>query len=126
LMSYRVARVLVLGQTHGRPARIAPEYARMAVRAMASAPGFPATMKATESRAYRAGRPIDAPVTVAFGTRDRLLLRASRHLDQLPPHARVTALEKAGHVPMADNPEGVVALITATALTGTGASRRSG
>ncbi len=116
LMSYRLARILVLGQTHGRPARITPEYARMAIRAMATAPGFRATMKATESRGYRSGPPIDAPVTVAFGTRDRLLLRASRHLDQLPEHTVVETLDKGGHVPMADNPEAVVALIAATAL----------
>jgi pimeloyl-ACP methyl ester carboxylesterase len=117
LMTYSVGRAVVLGQTHGRPARISPEYARMAVRALATGPGFDAVMTATESRHYLAGPPIEAPVTVAFGSRDRLLLRRrSRHLDQLPPGTRVQTLAGCGHVPMADDPGAVAALIvTATA-----------
>jgi pimeloyl-ACP methyl ester carboxylesterase len=111
LMKYRVARVLVLGQTHGRPARLTPQYARMAVRAMASGPGFEATIRALDERCYRAGPAIEAPVTVAFGSRDRLLLRQSRHVDQLPPHTRVVTLRGCGHVPMADDPDAVATLI---------------
>jgi pimeloyl-ACP methyl ester carboxylesterase len=111
LMQYRVARVLVLGQTHGRPARISPQYARMAVQAMASGPGFEATMHALDERCYRAGPAIEAPVTVAFGSRDRLLLRQSRHVDQLPPHTRLVTLRGCGHVPMADDPDAVATLI---------------
>ncbi len=112
LMRYRLARIVVLGQTHGRPARIAPEYARMAVRAVGTCPGFEATMKATEPRCYLAG-PITAPVSVAFGRRDRLLLpKQSRHLDQLPSGARVRTLPGCGHVPMADDPDAVADFIT--------------
>ena len=114
LMSYRVARVLILGQTHGQPARISPEYGRMAIRALGTCPGFDATMRATDP-GYRAGAPFDAPVTVAFGSRDRLLLRASRRLDQLPPGTPVRTLPGCGHVPMADDPGAVAALITAGA-----------
>jgi pimeloyl-ACP methyl ester carboxylesterase len=118
LMRFRLARIVVLGQTHGRPARISPDYARMALRAMASGPGFARTMRATETRSYVAPRPIDAPITVAFGSRDRLLLPwQSRRVSQLPPGARVVPLPGCGHVPMADDPSQVVELITtATAL----------
>jgi pimeloyl-ACP methyl ester carboxylesterase len=118
LMPYRAARILVLGQTHGRPAGIDPDYARMAVRSMGTAPGFDATMKATEPRCYRSGQPIEAPVTVGFGSRD-FLLRAhqSRHLDELPPGTRVVALPGCGHVPMADDPAAVAAFITAATRT---------
>jgi pimeloyl-ACP methyl ester carboxylesterase len=122
-MSYRVARVLILGQTHGQPARISPEYARMAIRAMGTCPGFDATMRAT-SPGYRAGPPIDAPVTVEFGSRDFLLRRASRHLDELPPGTSVRALPGCGHVPMADDPRAVVALIGETALPSPAGSAR--
>jgi pimeloyl-ACP methyl ester carboxylesterase len=84
LMSYRLGRILVLGQTHGRPARMAPGYARTAIRTMGTCAGFHATLEATARRRYRSGPPIDAPVTVAFGSRDFLLLRRqSRHLDEL-------------------------------------------
>ena len=34
LVNYRLGRVLVLGQTHGRPFRISPGYARQTIRAM--------------------------------------------------------------------------------------------
>jgi pimeloyl-ACP methyl ester carboxylesterase len=114
LVRYRAGRILILGQTHGRPARISRAYADMAVRAMAGGPGFDATMKATEPRCYRAGAPIDAPITVAFGSRDRLLLpHQSRHLGQLPPGVHVETLAGCGHVPMADRPDAVAAVIIA-------------
>jgi pimeloyl-ACP methyl ester carboxylesterase len=111
LMAYRVARILVLGQTHGRPARISPEYARMAVRALGTCPGFDATMKATEPCGYLPGPPIDAPVTVEFGSRDHVLRAASRRIDLLPPGTSIGTLPDCGHVPMADDPQGVVAFI---------------
>jgi pimeloyl-ACP methyl ester carboxylesterase len=82
---------------------------------MGSCPGFGAVMRAT-SRRYLATAPISAPVTVAFGSRDRLLLRyQSRHVDQLPPGTRVERLPGCGHVPMADDPAAVTAVITQTA-----------
>lgn len=125
LMTYRLARILVLGQTHGRPAALAPEYARMAIRAMATCPGFDATMRATESRRYRSGPRFDAPVTVAFGSRDHLLLRRqSRRLDELPAATAVVTLPRCGHVPMADDPAAVSAFITASALAAVADSRR--
>jgi pimeloyl-ACP methyl ester carboxylesterase len=124
LMRYRLARILVLGQTHGRPARLAPEYARAAVRAMGTSPGFHAVMKATEPRCYRSGPPIDAPVTVAFGSRDFLLLpRQSRHLDELPPGTRLATLPGCGHVPMADDPGAVAAVIMASSRVRVGRGR---
>jgi pimeloyl-ACP methyl ester carboxylesterase len=53
-----------------------------------------------------------APVTVAFGSRDLLLLRhQSRHLDELPPTTRTALLHGCGHVPMGDNPDAVVDVI---------------
>jgi pimeloyl-ACP methyl ester carboxylesterase len=119
LARYRLGRILVLGQTHGRPARIGADYARTAVREMGTCPGFDATMKATEPRCYRAGPPIDAPVTIAFGSRDRILRpRESRHLDELPATKKIINLEKCGHVPMADDPGAVARVIVS------GGSRR--
>ncbi|HEY7174125.1 MAG TPA: hypothetical protein VH442_04350, partial [Micromonosporaceae bacterium] len=108
----RLGRVLVLGQTHGRPGRTTAAYANDAIRAMGTCPGFDAALAATLPRRYQGGRPILAPVTVAFGSRDALLLpRLSRHLDELPPGTRVGELPGCGHVPTTDNPAAVVALI---------------
>ncbi|MFD0854205.1 alpha/beta fold hydrolase, partial [Actinomadura adrarensis] len=55
------------------------------------------------------------PTTVAFGSRDLVLVRRSRRLDELPPGTRVGKLPGCGHVPMSDDPEAVTALIAETA-----------
>ena len=116
LVRFRLGRVLVLGQTHGRPARLTPGYARTAIRAMGSCAGFEATLAATARRRFLATTPIGAPVTVAFGSRDVLLLpRQSRHLDQLPAGTTAETLPGCGHVPIADDPGAVAELITRTA-----------
>ena len=113
LVNYRLGRLLVLGQTHAHPARLTGEYARAAVESLGRCPGFEATLNATATRRYRSG-PIEAPVTVAFGQYDRLLLpRQSRHLDELQPDVHVGELPACGHVPMASNPEAVTTLIDA-------------
>src|SRR5262249_1979360 len=103
-----------------------PGYARTAVRAMATSRGFDATLNATASRRYLSGPPIDAPVTVAFGSRDVLLLpHQSRYLDELPPDTRRSTLPGCRHVPMAANPVAVPALIPAsTARARPGTPRR--
>ena len=119
LMALRLGRALVLGQTHGRPFHISTDYAREAVRAMGTCPGFDAVLRATAERRYRSGTPITAPVTVAFGSRDLLLLpRQSRHLDELPAGTRRVALPGCGHVPMADRPVEVAAVVAASARSG--------
>src|SRR3954447_20339194 len=38
LVTYRLGRILVLGQTHGRPTRVTPEEARAAIRALGHRP----------------------------------------------------------------------------------------
>jgi pimeloyl-ACP methyl ester carboxylesterase len=116
LVGYRLGRAVVLGQTHGHPGRLTPQYARAVVQDMGTCTGFEATLRATATRRFLAAGPIDAPVTVAFGGRDRLLLRRqSRHLDQLPPGTRSESLPGCGHIPMADDPAAVTALIARTA-----------
>jgi pimeloyl-ACP methyl ester carboxylesterase len=119
LLNHRLGRVAVLGQTHGRPARMTPDQARDTIRAMGRAPGFDAAFEATLARRYRATAPIDAPVTVAFGGRDLILLPwQSRHLDQLPRDHHSAALPGCGHVPVFDDPSAVVQLIAASTRQG--------
>jgi pimeloyl-ACP methyl ester carboxylesterase len=115
VVNNRLGRVLLLGQTHGRPSRMTPAQARQAILAMGRCPGFASTYRATLKRHYISGPPIDAPLTVAFGSRDFLLMPKSRRLDQLPSHTRRVALPGCGHVPMYDDPETVTAVITASA-----------
>jgi pimeloyl-ACP methyl ester carboxylesterase len=116
LMRFRVARSAALAQVFARPGRLSPEQARAAIGAAARCTGFVSTLRATADRHYRCTVPIDAPVTVAFGSRDRILLPGtSRHVEQLPAGARVVALPGCGHVPMSDDPPAVAALLAAAA-----------
>lgn len=121
LVNGRLGRVVVLGQVVGAPSRVPPDRARAMIDDMGRAPGFDATLRATDRRQYRSGTPIDAPVSVAFGSRDRILLaHRSRRLDQLPADTHVGALPRCGHVPMNDDPDAVLALIASS----TGRARR--
>jgi pimeloyl-ACP methyl ester carboxylesterase len=125
LVASRLGRAIVLGQTHGHPMRLSPEYARAAVTELGRCPGFEAALAGTAKRHFVASAPagtgptgtgpITAPVTVAFGSRDLLLRPGSRRLGQLPPHTRSEALPGCGHLPMADDPAAVAALIIRTA-----------
>jgi pimeloyl-ACP methyl ester carboxylesterase len=125
LVDYRLGRALILGQTHGRPMRLTAGYARAAIDAMGTCPGFDDVLDATIRRRYQATAPIGAPVTIAFGSRDRLLLpHQSRHLGQLPPGTHVAALPRCGHLPMADDPAAVTAVIIESA--GRAAARNRG
>jgi pimeloyl-ACP methyl ester carboxylesterase len=119
LVRFRLGRLLVLQQTHGRPMRLPADRARLVVRELGRSPGFDATLAATRNRRYRAGSPLAAPVTIAFGSRDLVLLgRRSRRLNELPPDTRVRSLPGCGHVPSYDDPEAVAALIVAGASSG--------
>jgi pimeloyl-ACP methyl ester carboxylesterase len=123
LVGFRAARVLVLGQSHGRPTRMTAKQARTTIQALGRCAGFDATLAATKDRHYRATSALDMPISVAFGSRDLVLLRRqSRHLDQLPRHAVLRELPGCGHVPMFDDPSAVAALIKAAARAHVGSS----
>jgi pimeloyl-ACP methyl ester carboxylesterase len=116
VVNYRLGRILVLGQSHGRPARMSPAQARAAIRAMANCVGFEATLTATIYRRYAPRAPLNLPVTVAFGSRDRILLRRQwRRTDMLPSHSDLVQLPHCGHIPMADDPAAITRLITRSA-----------
>ena len=116
IVATRPGRVVVLGQMLGHPARLPAAQARSAVQALGTCPGFDATLKATARRRLRGAQQITAPVTVAFGSRDLVLLRhQSRNLGELPPGTRSAALPGCGHLPMTDDPARVTDLIITTA-----------
>ena len=57
-------------------------------------------------------RPIDVPVTIAWGTRDGLLLpRQGQRAERLIPGSRLVPLRGCGHVPTWDDPALVAQLI---------------
>jgi pimeloyl-ACP methyl ester carboxylesterase len=121
IVATRPGRVVVLGQMLAHPARLPAAQARSAVQALGTCPGFDATLKATAHRRLRGAQQIKAPVTVAFGSRDVVLLRRqSRHLGELSPDTRSATLPGCGHLPMTDDPARVADLI----ITATSRSRQ--
>lgn len=80
-----------------------------AIDDLACATGFEDTFASTASPFC--GREIAVPVTVAFGTRDWILLKHSRRRDALPAHTRWMTMPGWGHVPMWADPVGVAQLI---------------
>jgi pimeloyl-ACP methyl ester carboxylesterase len=108
----RAGRALAASQVSGHPFRMPYEPARDAIHAMATAPGFRETLRALEKDRFSGGAAITVPVTVAFGTRDRVLLPGvARRRDQLPEQARWVRLRGCGHLPMVDDPAATADLL---------------
>jgi pimeloyl-ACP methyl ester carboxylesterase len=82
------------------------------IQALREAPGFDRTLRATTERSFRLGHPLDVPVTIAWGEKDRLLWprQARRAADEIPG-ARVVMLPGCGHIPTYDDPELVARVI---------------
>src|SRR5215213_597191 len=70
----RLVRALFMCTASGRPFSVPYEPVLRAVHDMATAAGFGETLRAMESRRFRDGAAIEVPVTVAFGSRDRVML----------------------------------------------------
>lgn len=115
-VSSALGRQLLLGQMYGRPAKLDPAAARLDVDKLASATGFEATLPMLGSYQFEHGEELDGvPVTIGWGTRDRLLLyrTQSARAKAALPHARHVPLDRCGHLPMWDDPDGVAALLRA-------------
>ena len=108
----RLARALFMATASGQPFKVPYEPVHRAVHDMATAPGFGETLRAMEMRNFRDGAAIQVPVTIAFGSRDRVLLPLlARRRAELPEHTRWQKLPGCGHIPMFDDPEAVAALL---------------
>jgi pimeloyl-ACP methyl ester carboxylesterase len=95
------------------PGKMAPEQAVDDAYAFFRAHAAVAAVLARRE-SFTAAIPRDVPVTIAWGTRDRLLPPAqARIARQRLPQARFIALPGCGHVPMTDNPELVASVILA-------------
>ena len=116
LLSRPLGRKVAMWQTVARPESVPPDAAVEIARAFGRSPGFDEHLNATIRERFVGCRSVAVPVTVAFGERDRLLLRhQSRHRDQLPPQTRWFELPGCGHVPTHDDP----ALVAEVILRGT-------
>ncbi|MGC4896819.1 alpha/beta fold hydrolase [Micromonospora sp. DT31] len=106
-------RTLAMGMILSRPNRMTLDAALADARALREARAFRAVARAGRGYAY-AGTPT-VPVTVAWGTRDRILPYRQAALARARlPTARHLDLPGCGHVPMHDDPELVTSVILGT------------
>jgi pimeloyl-ACP methyl ester carboxylesterase len=112
LFATETGRKLGLSLFVGRPERLSGAEAADNTRALAGAPWFDETLPALRAYDFTAGDAITVPVTVAWGSQDRLLLpRQARRAARTIPRARVLMLHGCGHVPTWDDPEQVAQVI---------------
>lgn len=108
-------RALATLITNGRPGQVSPEVLLAMGEAFAGSQVLRALDDVVGDRLDSLGR-IDCPVTILWGSRDRLLWPAQRHaFSRVLPHARVVVLPGLGHVPMADDPLLVAEAVLASA-----------
>ncbi|MGW1160049.1 alpha/beta fold hydrolase [Streptomyces sp. NPDC002513] len=104
-------RTVLTSTIYARPGRRSPEAVAAETLALAHAEGFAATLRAGASLRFTGDLP-GLPVTVAWGTRDRLLIhRQGVRALRIIPRARLVRLPGCGHVPMNDDPALVARVI---------------
>jgi pimeloyl-ACP methyl ester carboxylesterase len=104
LVRYRAGRALMFAAVVSRPSRLSPEQAAADARAFTAAR---ATVDAILDTPvwFTEAIPEQVPVTIAWGTKDRLLPPSQATVAQRQlPQARFLALPGCGHVPMTDDP----------------------
>ncbi|MFJ3672602.1 alpha/beta fold hydrolase [Streptomyces sp. NPDC090106] len=104
-------RTALTSTIYARPGRRSPEAVVAETLALVNAPGFEATLRAGGSVRFTDDVP-GIPVTVAWGTKDRLLLRRQGvRAKHAIPKARLVRLPGCGHCPMNDDPALVARVI---------------
>ncbi|QLE70892.1 alpha/beta hydrolase [Streptomyces rectiverticillatus] len=104
-------RAALAGSIYARPGRRSPDAVMAETRALRECTGFAPTLEAGRSILFTHDI-ADVPVTIAWGTRDRLLLRRQGvRAKKVIPEARLVRLPGCGHVPMNDDPALVARVI---------------
>ena len=104
-------RTALTSTIYARPGRRSPEAVVAETLALVNAPGFDDTLRAGTTVQFTDDLP-GLPVTVAWGTQDRLLLRRQGvRAKHLIPRARLVRLPGCGHCPMNDDPALVARVI---------------
>ncbi|MDE3725097.1 MULTISPECIES: alpha/beta fold hydrolase [Nocardiopsis] len=104
LASTPPARALARTVLRGDPSSPEAKATRFSVRGLQEGAPFIRMIPHIAEYDFEAG-PIDCPVTIAWGDRDRTLLPSSaEHAHRRVPGARMVSLLGSGHIPMADDP----------------------
>jgi pimeloyl-ACP methyl ester carboxylesterase len=103
---------MIVWQYFGRPWLMTPDQAAAELRAVADATWFDETLGAMLGDRFSGGELIEAPVTIAWGQRDRLLfMRQAPRAGAAIPGAKLVTLYGCGHVPTYDDPEQVAKVL---------------
>ncbi|MFD3554161.1 alpha/beta fold hydrolase [Streptomyces goshikiensis] len=112
-------RAALTGSIYAAPGRRAPEAVVAETLALRGATGFEQTLAAGGSVRFTEDVP-GLPVTIAWGSHDRLLLRRQGvRAKHTVPGARLVRLPGCGHVPMHDDPALVSRVVLDTARRAT-------
>lgn len=107
-------RRLACGLLFGKPICVEPDVVMADLAAFRDARGFWPAFRTGLGYSY-AAPPIDVPVTIAWGTKDRVLPQGqARRARRLLPEAEWVDLPGLGHVPMPDDPDLVARTILRT------------
>ena len=110
---HETTRALAFGMIFGKPRRLDPQLALEDTLALREGRSFRPVGK--EAKHYRYAGESDVPTTIAWGTKDHILLRRQfAQAKRVLPKARFEDLPGCGHVPMNDDPERVSRLILET------------
>jgi len=114
VLGRKATRLAAGSLLYGHPSRLTAQDMLADLAAMTAAPAFELVAAAGRNYTYT-GPPPEVPVTIAWGTRDRILWpRQARRAAELLPAARHVWLPDCGHVPMSDEPARVAELIIET------------
>lgn len=112
LSATAAGRAVLVGMLYGDPLRCRPGAVTTCLHAMREATGFEATLRAGRTSDLFTGTITGIPVTIAWGTQDRILSpRQARRAMAMLPQARLVWLPGCGHVPVNDAPGLVAKLI---------------
>jgi pimeloyl-ACP methyl ester carboxylesterase len=119
VLNLRLIRLIGASLLFGRPSRLTAEMVLADLASFAASPGFDPVARAGRRYVYASPAP-RVPVTVAWGSRDRILWpRQARRAAQLLPEAHHVLLNGCGHIPMGDDPDRIAELIIATCARAT-------
>ena len=107
-------RALLASGQFGHPRRVDPDDLRRMGDALRGASGWDDTLRATTRDRFSGGAQVQVPVTILWGTRDRLLLpRQAARAEAEVPGAELIRLDGAGHFAHWDEPESVIGALLA-------------
>ncbi|HEU0023032.1 MAG TPA: alpha/beta hydrolase [Thermoleophilaceae bacterium] len=114
LVGTPAGRAVVLSQNFARPWRMPADEARLMLQDLWRSPALGPAIAAFDRYTFRNGQELRGlPVTVAWGSRDRLLLfgRQAPRARRALPEARHVTLQGLGHTPFYDDPDRVADVI---------------